>query len=95
MIIALNGYLDTIQTIDYELREAYNYTMILPIEFYGMGFVYFYVYVIFFSLFFHRSFDQISKLPKFVEVKVMDLSLVLDFLLVTAIYLSLVNIWGH
>ena len=37
LLLALNSFLDTIQTIDYELREAYNYTMILPIQFYGEG----------------------------------------------------------
>ena len=34
---AVEIFLAKLTGIDYELREAYNYTMILPESFYGMG----------------------------------------------------------
>ena len=34
---ALDEYLDSIQSYDYELREAYDYTMTLPNSYYGVG----------------------------------------------------------
>jgi P4 family phage/plasmid primase-like protien len=34
---AINEYLDSIQSFDYELREAHDYTMTLPESYYGIG----------------------------------------------------------